>query len=93
MAGWGGDYSFRCQPVDYTDNPQSRRMLWCCWLYYISKFTEFFDTVREANQLLSLNRFLNLSIQFAFVARKKFTHVSLLHVVHHGIMPLSVWVM
>ena len=25
------------------------------------------------------------------MARKKFGHVSLLHVVHHGIMPLSVW--
>ncbi len=25
------------------------------------------------------------------MARKKFSHVSLLHVVHHGIMPMSVW--
>ena len=31
------------------------------------------------------------SLQFCFVARKKFSHVSLLHVVHHGIMPMSVW--
>lgn len=31
------------------------------------------------------------NLQFCFVARKKFSHVSLLHVVHHGIMPLSVW--
>jgi len=30
-------------------------------------------------------------IQFAFVALKKFSHISLLHVVHHGIMPISVW--
>ncbi len=30
-------------------------------------------------------------MQFAFVAQKKFSHVSLLHVVHHGIMPMSVW--
>ncbi len=29
--------------------------------------------------------------QFCFVARKKFSQVSLLHVVHHGLMPLSVW--
>ena len=29
--------------------------------------------------------------QFCFVARKKFNQVSFLHVVHHGIMPLSVW--
>ncbi|TRY75654.1 hypothetical protein TCAL_00502 [Tigriopus californicus] len=72
MAGWGGQYSFRCQPVDYSNDPQALAMIWCCWLYYMSKFTEFFDT-------------------FCFVARKKFNQVSLLHVVHHGIMPLSVW--
>ena len=30
-------------------------------------------------------------LQFLFVARKKFNHISTLHVVHHGIMPLSVW--
>ena len=45
LAGWGGDYSFRCQPVDYSNNPKALRMARICWLYYISKFTEFFDTV------------------------------------------------
>nr|WDS84448.1 elongation of very long chain fatty acids protein 7 [Apocyclops royi] len=71
-GGWMGDYSFRCQPVDYSDNPKALLMVHACYMYYLSKFTEFFDT-------------------FCFVARKKFGHVSLLHVVHHGIMPLSVW--
>jgi len=72
FAGWGGDYSFRCQPVDYSDNPKALLMLHACYMYYLSKFTEFIDT-------------------FCFVARKKFNQVSFLHVVHHGIMPLSVW--
>jgi elongation of very long chain fatty acids protein 7 len=40
------------------------------WLYYISKFTEFFDT-------------------FFFVMRKRYDQVSTLHVIHHGIMPVS----
>lgn len=71
-GGWWNDYSFRCQPVDYSNSPKAMLMLHVCWVYYFSKFTEFFDT-------------------FCFVARKKFKHVSLLHVVHHGIMPLSVW--
>ena len=31
------------------------------------------------------------TFQFCFIARKKFDHVSVLHVVHHGLMPLSVW--
>lgn len=41
-----------------------------CWWYYISKFTEFFDT-------------------FFFILRKKYQHVSTLHVIHHGVMPFS----
>jgi len=72
QAGWGGDYSFRCQPVDYSNSPKALLMIHCCYIYYLSKFSEFIDT-------------------FCFVARKKFNQVSLLHVVHHGIMPMSVW--
>ncbi|XP_041565385.1 elongation of very long chain fatty acids protein AAEL008004 isoform X2 [Drosophila elegans] len=45
MGGWWGSYSFRCQPVDYTDSPTSRRMVHACWWYYFSKFTEFMDTI------------------------------------------------
>lgn len=29
--------------------------------------------------------------QFFFVLRKKNEHISTLHVIHHGIMPMSVW--
>ncbi|CAB4067006.1 ELOVL7 [Lepeophtheirus salmonis] len=72
LAGWLFEYSFRCQPVDYSNNPSAVRMAAVAWLYFFSKFTEFFDT-------------------FCFVLRKKFSHISLLHVVHHGIMPMSVW--
>lgn len=45
VSGWGGHYSFRCQPVDYSDNPLAIRMAHGCWWYYFSKFTEFFDTI------------------------------------------------
>uniref|UniRef100_A0A0C9RVW1 Elongation of very long chain fatty acids protein n=1 Tax=Fopius arisanus TaxID=64838 RepID=A0A0C9RVW1_9HYME len=73
MAGWlTGDYSLRCQPVDYSDRPQVLRMVHASWWYYFSKFTEFFDTI-------------------FFVLRKKNNHVSTLHVIHHGCMPMSVW--
>jgi len=71
-GGWWGDYSFRCQPVDYSNHPKSLLMLHGCHMYFLSKFSEFVDT-------------------FCFVARKKFNQVSLLHVVHHAIMPMSVW--
>ena len=45
MSGWARGYSFRCQPVDYSNNPLALRMANTCWWYYFSKFTEFFDTV------------------------------------------------
>lgn len=32
-----------------------------------------------------------ISVQIFFVLRKKFDHVSTLHVIHHGVMPMSVW--
>ncbi|XP_059061422.1 elongation of very long chain fatty acids protein 7-like [Achroia grisella] len=45
MSGWWGDYSIACQPVDYSENDQARRMLHLCWVYYFSKLSEFADTV------------------------------------------------
>lgn len=72
QSGWWGHYSFKCQPVDYSNNPLALRMARTCWWYYISKFTEFFDTL-------------------FFILRKKYQHVSTLHVIHHGCMPFSVW--
>jgi len=69
---WGGKYSFRCQPVDYTNEPSALRVARACWWYYFSKFIEFTDTI-------------------FFVLRKKNDHVSTLHIIHHGIMPISTW--
>ncbi|KAG5675219.1 hypothetical protein PVAND_005143 [Polypedilum vanderplanki] len=70
--GWFRHYSWRCQAVDYTNNELAVRMVIGTYLYYLSKFSEFFDT-------------------FFFVLRKKYDQVSTLHVIHHGIMPFSVW--
>jgi len=30
-------------------------------------------------------------VQIFFVLRKKDRHISTLHVIHHGVMPMSVW--
>lgn len=67
-SGWWGEYSFRCQPIDRSES--GARMAAASWWYFISKFTEFIDTL-------------------FFVLRKKFDHVSLLHIIHHGVMPAS----
>lgn len=57
QSGWWGHYSFRCQPVDYSNSPLALRMAHTCWWYYFSKFTEFFDTLffilRKKNQHVS----------------------------------------
>lgn len=71
-AGWFTTYSFKCQPVDYSNSPHALRTAGGCWWYYISKFTEFFDTL-------------------FFVLRKKNSQITRLHVIHHGVMPLSTW--
>ncbi|KAL1465454.1 hypothetical protein WDU94_005027 [Cyamophila willieti] len=71
-AAWYRNYSFKCQPVDYSTSPNAMRVARGCWWYFFSKFTEFFDT-------------------FFFVMRKKYDQVSTLHVIHHGVMPLSTW--
>ncbi|GLV46212.1 ELOVL fatty acid elongase 7 [Carabus blaptoides fortunei] len=45
-GGWLTTYSYRCQPVDFSMDPMALRMARGCWWYYISKFTEFFDTIQ-----------------------------------------------
>ncbi|CAH1978684.1 unnamed protein product [Acanthoscelides obtectus] len=45
MSGWFWDYSYKCQPVDYSNNYKAMRMARLCWWYYISKLTEFADTL------------------------------------------------
>lgn len=72
VAGWMNHYSFRCQTVDYSNDPLALRMARGCWWYYMSKFSEFFDTI-------------------FFVLRKKNRQISTLHIIHHGVMPVSVW--
>ncbi|KAH1005134.1 hypothetical protein HUJ04_006175 [Dendroctonus ponderosae] len=44
-SGWFLDYSYKCQPVDYSTNDRAMRMARLCWIYYVSKLTEFADTV------------------------------------------------
>ncbi|GLV34260.1 uncharacterized protein CBL_00191 [Carabus blaptoides fortunei] len=45
MSGWLTNYSYKCQPVDYSHNQEALRMVNLCWWYYISKLSEFADTI------------------------------------------------
>lgn len=43
--GWlSGNYSFTCQPVDYSHSESALRMLRASYLFYILKFFDLFDT-------------------------------------------------
>ncbi|XP_065172157.1 very long chain fatty acid elongase AAEL008004-like [Atheta coriaria] len=72
---WFTSYDFICQPVDYSDNPDAIRIMRAMYLYLLSKFFEFFDTVST----------------IFFVLRKNYHQVSALHVIHHMTVPMSVW--
>ncbi|XP_057377789.1 elongation of very long chain fatty acids protein 7-like [Daphnia carinata] len=45
VHAWLFRYSLRCQPVDYSDDPDEVIVAQMCWWYYFCKFTEFLDTV------------------------------------------------
>ncbi|KAG9341552.1 hypothetical protein JZ751_019058 [Albula glossodonta] len=45
MSGWLTTYNWRCQPVDYSDNPEALRMVRVAWLFLFSKFIELMDTI------------------------------------------------
>ena len=40
-----GDYSWHCEPVDYSDNKDAIRVLSLGWWYFFSKFVDLLDTV------------------------------------------------
>ena len=48
-AGWWNDYSYECEECDYSVSPRNERMIRVCWVFWISKHIEFFDTVRLAS--------------------------------------------
>ncbi|KAK8729008.1 hypothetical protein OTU49_008586 [Cherax quadricarinatus] len=53
-------YSWFCQPVDYSTNPDEMRIAAALWWYYISKLVEFTDTLffilrKKTNQLTFLH--------------------------------------
>ncbi|KDR12083.1 elongation of very long chain fatty acids protein AAEL008004-like [Zootermopsis nevadensis] len=57
QSGWLSNYSYRCQPVDYSTNPLAIRMANACWWYLFCKLIELLDTVffvlRKKNSQIS----------------------------------------
>ncbi|XP_065155414.1 very long chain fatty acid elongase AAEL008004-like [Atheta coriaria] len=45
QGGWGHNYSFACQPIDFSEDPRAKRMAGAVYFYFICKLTELLDTV------------------------------------------------
>ncbi|KAJ7988177.1 hypothetical protein DPEC_G00320900 [Dallia pectoralis] len=78
MSGWATGYSYRCDPVDYSNNPPAVRMAWTCWLYYISKFIEMLDTIffvlrKKTSQVTFLHVFHHSIMPFTWWFGVKFS--------------------
>uniref|UniRef100_A0A8D8SNM9 Elongation of very long chain fatty acids protein n=3 Tax=Cacopsylla melanoneura TaxID=428564 RepID=A0A8D8SNM9_9HEMI len=97
MSGWLLDYSYKCQPVDYSHNPTALRMASLCWWYYISKLTEFADTIffvmrKKDNQISLLHLYhhsltpLETWICVKFLAGGHGTFSNLINNIVHVIM-------
>ncbi|XP_071792545.1 very long chain fatty acid elongase 4-like isoform X1 [Asterias amurensis] len=44
VISWKANYSYKCQPVDYSDSVLGKRMADVCWWFFFSKVIETLDT-------------------------------------------------
>ncbi|XP_049305022.1 elongation of very long chain fatty acids protein AAEL008004 isoform X2 [Bactrocera dorsalis] len=100
MGGWWGHYSFRCQPVDYSDDPTTKRIAFSGWLTGHYNFrcqpVDYSNNPRTLRMVHAcwwyyFSKFTEFMDTIFFVLRKKTSQVTTLHVIHHGCMPMSVW--
>jgi len=63
---------------------------WLCQPVDYSYTPDGFDAA-DMTWWYYFSKFVDFFDSFLFLLRKKFTHLSTLHVVHHGIMPLTSW--
>ncbi|ENN70437.1 hypothetical protein HUJ04_002064 [Dendroctonus ponderosae] len=62
QSGWFTKYSFKCEPVDYSESESAHRMRSAVWTYYIIKLTDLLDTVffvlrKKYNQVTFLHMY------------------------------------
>ena len=53
MSGWWNDYSFRCQPVDYSNNPKALRVR--IKISLVTYFKTIIQTFKEFETIRILN--------------------------------------
>ncbi|XP_076347005.1 very long chain fatty acid elongase AAEL008004-like isoform X2 [Tachypleus tridentatus] len=75
-------------------NREPLNMRWLMVAYnFFMVYISVYIFVRMANLAwwYYISKFVEFTDTIFFVFRKKFSHVSTLHVIHHGVMPMSVW--
>ncbi|XP_065212269.1 very long chain fatty acid elongase 7-like [Planococcus citri] len=43
--GWGGQYNWICQPIDWSDTPFNKYVVSLCYLYFVIKMVDLLDTI------------------------------------------------
>ncbi|XP_016128461.1 elongation of very long chain fatty acids protein 4-like isoform X2 [Sinocyclocheilus anshuiensis] len=77
VTSWLADYSYLCQPVDYSPSPLGMRMASVCWWFFFSKVIELSDTVffilrKKNSQLTFLHVYHHGTMIFNWWAGVKF---------------------
>lgn len=60
VVAWFRHYSWKCQAIEYEENEIVRRMLNVAWIYFMTKFLDFLDTIffvlrKKFNQISTLH--------------------------------------
>ncbi|TRZ02781.1 hypothetical protein DNTS_028825 [Danionella cerebrum] len=77
ITSWTANYSYLCQPVDYSTSPLGMRMASVCWWFFFSKVIELSDTVffilrKKNSQLTFLHVYHHGTMIFNWWAGVKF---------------------
>ncbi|XP_070765731.1 ELOVL fatty acid elongase 8b [Enoplosus armatus] len=69
VTSWLSNYSYLCQPVDYSTRPLPMRMARVCWWFFFSKIIELSDTLffilrKKSNQVTFLHVYHHASMIF-----------------------------
>ncbi|KAL5007553.1 hypothetical protein ScPMuIL_016359 [Solemya velum] len=67
LSSWRLNYSYSCQPVSYTDDPNEMRIAKALWWFYFSKLVEMLDTIffvlrKKKNQISFLHVYHHASM-------------------------------
>lgn len=66
LHGWFGKYNVFCQPFDASETSDNLAMVFTSWIFFISKFIEFADTIffilRKRNDLVTKLHVIHHSI-------------------------------